>query len=89
MPLPKEKLCPAHGREICEDCGVNELEAKVKAKEEKIQLLEARNLELLETLKAVEDAGRGLFLTLDPRAGVGERMSIVWDRLVHTIYRKL
>lgn len=43
--------------------------------------------ECLETLKAIEEAGRGLFLVLDPRSGVGERLSIVWDRLRSTISR--
>ncbi len=41
--------------------------------------------ECLETLKAIEEAGRGLFMVLDPRFGVGEKLSVVWDRLRATI----
>lgn len=42
-------------------------------------LLEVAGMKKL--LADIHEAGRGLFLQLDPRGGVGERLSIVWDRL--------
>lgn len=37
--------------------------------------------EMKKLLTDIHEAGRGLFLQLDPRGGIGERLSIVWDRL--------
>jgi hypothetical protein len=37
--------------------------------------------EMKKLLADIHEAGHGLFLQLDPRGGVGERLSIVWDRL--------
>lgn len=69
---------------VCYEC---EPWLEEESESQQIERLTAERHELLETLKAVRDAGKGLFLVLDPRAGVGERMSIVWDRLNATIWK--
>lgn len=53
--------------------------------QEVIAILETEKRELIGTLEAILKAGRGLFIALDPREGVGEQMSIVWDRLHTTL----
>lgn len=63
----------------CEVCGGHTVDYEC------LRCIRRQRDECLDTLKAIEEAGRGLFLVLDPRAGVGERLSIVWDRLRATI----
>jgi hypothetical protein len=63
----------------CEICGGDTVDYEC------LRCIRRQRDECLATLKAIEEAGRGLFLVLDPRAGVGEKLSIVWDRLRATI----
>lgn len=65
----------------CGNCGYLIAQDSIHQPHECLHATQAHRDSLLAMLKEVLVAGRGLFLVLDPRAGVGERMGIMWDHL--------